>query len=404
VVNTPSNVRAIFHIDKIQAIVGRFASEPFEVSVEFPERNGQLFPVIVVPSGVKTPVAAKSDMMGGINKPLISTGDVYVRSLRSNNTPSTGKAQWRDWSDIIDICFDNREADIGRFLRRHMGSVTPEVVRQLATMVVTEMGSNPTREELLQNYLKESRDRYNKVVRERQAKLPQHGTWEVASLISGEVPEHSVNQNFLNLLNSSNPQYSGWPIWTDTRRFGPQEQPYVQEGNWEAFIDHHIDSWGRGIDFIRLDPKGRFYQYRALEDDFADMKRGPTPLAVLDFGIPIYRTAESIAVGLAFVKAMGCDPDRTTLFFAFRWSGLHGRILSSWAQPGWMGGPLNKEAYQDEHTSYISVPLDSPLSAIGEYVNQVVKPLFEIFNGFVLEKSKVEEITRRCIERRGPFG
>jgi hypothetical protein len=31
-------------------------------------------------------------------------------------------AQPKDWRDIFDRCFENREADIGRFLRRHSGS------------------------------------------------------------------------------------------------------------------------------------------------------------------------------------------------------------------------------------------------------------------------------------------
>lgn len=406
--NVPDDVRAEFHIDKIQKIIGRFASEPFEISIVFPERDGQIYPVLVIPSGVITPVAAKSDMELDTDKQekkkLISTGDIYIRSLRSNNTPSTCPAQWGDWPNIMNICFDNREADIGRFLRRHMSSVTPEIIRELATTVVTELGSKLTKEELLHDYLKDSKERYAKVVKERGYDFPKHGSWEVALIISGDVPTHSVNQDFINLLNSSNPQYSGWPIWADTRRFGPEDQPYVYESTWEAFIDHHVDSWFRGIDFIRLDPRGKFYQYRALEDDFADTKHGPEPLTVLDFGIPIYRTAESIAVGLAFSKAMGCGLSSTTLLFAFRWSGLSGRVLSSWAQRGWMGGPPQKEAYQDELSNFISFPLDIPLSAISEYVYQGVKPLFEIFNGFTLGKSTVEEITRRCIERSGPFG
>ena len=38
--NVPSDVRTLFHIDKIQGLVSKFASEPFEVIVEFPERDG----------------------------------------------------------------------------------------------------------------------------------------------------------------------------------------------------------------------------------------------------------------------------------------------------------------------------------------------------------------------------
>ena len=75
--NVLSDARAVFHIDKIQGLISKFASEPFEVTVEFPERDGQLYPVIVVPPGVKTPVAAKSDLRVG-DKTLISTDCIYV--------------------------------------------------------------------------------------------------------------------------------------------------------------------------------------------------------------------------------------------------------------------------------------------------------------------------------------
>lgn len=395
--NTPNNVLDMFHIDNVQGIVTKFASEAFEVSVEFPERDGQVFPVMIVPSGVKVPVVAKSNLIQqATKKKLISIGDVYFRSLRSNNTPSTTIAKWNDWPDITSICFDNREADIGRFLRRHLGSVTPDLLNQLAVANQPK----PTDEEILQTYLNESKGRYQHIVEERRVELPQHGSWEVALRIKGEISgQHSANQDFLNLLNATNPQYSGWPVWLDSRRMASADRPFVQEGVWESLLFRPL-GWGRGIDFIRLDPRGNFYQYRALEDDFTTQERGPAPLTSLDFGIQIYRCTEAIAVGLAFAKAMGCDSDSSVLSFAFRWSGLRDRTLSRWAQPRWIGGPSRATAYQDEHISYLNLPLDTPLSAIGTYTNQVVKPLFELFDGFVLPDSSVEEITRRCIERK----
>jgi|SRR5208337_2993219 len=119
--NEPGDVRAAFHIDKIQGIVSRCASELFEIAVGFGERDGVEHPVIVVPDGVRVPVAAKADLMNASRKTLIRLGDVYFRTLASNGTVSTAAARPSDWRDIMEICFDNREADIGRFLRRHLG-------------------------------------------------------------------------------------------------------------------------------------------------------------------------------------------------------------------------------------------------------------------------------------------
>ena len=149
---------------------------------------------------------------------------------------------------------------------------------------------------------------------------------------------------------------------------------------------------------MRLDPKGHFYLRRALEDDIHDSPPGLAPFSVLDFGLPILRTAEAIAVGIAFAKAMGCDPEKTLLAFAFRWTKLRGRVLGSGRKRGYISP--GRRAYQDDLTVFINVPLETPLSAIGEFVNQAVQQLFQLFNGFTLNKDVVEDFTRPLLERK----
>ena len=228
--NVPQNVREDFHIDKIQALISKYASEPFEVSVEFPEREGQPYPVIIIPPGVKTPVAAKSDLRSDDRKALISAHDVYIRSLHSNNTPSTTKATWKDWTGILEVCFDNREADIGRFLRRHLSGLTPEIVRELSGALAGGLQPEMTTKDLPRKYLQESEERYSAVVEEREVQLPPHGAWEVGLLLVGDTPPHSANQEFLNLLNSTNPRHTGWPVWLDSSNFHDESaRPYVFE-------------------------------------------------------------------------------------------------------------------------------------------------------------------------------
>ena len=398
--NVPQNVREDFHIDKIQALISKYASEPFEVSVEFPEREGQLYPVIIVPPGVKTPVAAKADLRSDDGRALISMNDVYIRSLRANNTPSTTKATWRDWPDILEKCFDNREADIGRFLRRHLGGLTPEIVRGLSGALAGGLQPEETTEDRLRKYLEESKERYSTVIEERGVQLPPHGAWEVGLLLIGDNPTHSANQDFLNLLNSSNPRHTGWPIWLDSRNFYDEStRPYVFEETWEALIVALTPNL-RHIDFMRLNPEGRFYLRRAFEDDIlTHLPHSPEPMEYFDFVFPVERTAEALAVGIAFAKAMGCDPEETQLAFGFRWTGLQGRKLTSWVEPT-RYLPPEGPAYQDGVITFVEVPLETPLSALGEFVNQAVKPLFEVFDGFALSKDVVEDLTRRVIEKR----
>jgi hypothetical protein len=345
-------------------------------------------------------VAARSDLKAGEAK-LISAGDVYVRSLRANNTPSTAKAGWQDWPALVETCFDNREADIGRFLRRHLGGLTPETLQEFGAAMAKTAQPKETTEELLRRLLQESEDRYNAVVKESKAKLPEHGTWETAIILNGNVPEHAANRDFLNLLDSSNPDYTGWPVWLDSRGFtNPSSHPYVANGVWEALIISLESEWGSDqIDFMRLDPKGRFYLRRALQDDMSRSNKAPKPLIALDFGLVTIRTAEAIAVGLAFGKAMGCDPESTLLNFAFRWKRLKGRQLTSWANPERYISPA-RSAYQDEVPSFVDVPLETPLSALSEYVHKATQPVFEVFDGFALSKEVTEDLTRRLVERR----
>lgn len=130
--NHPADVRAAFHIDTVQAIVCRYAAELFSIDVQFVEVSGRVHPVISVPAGVRTPVAAKADLSGSDGRPLIRDHTVYVRSLRSNNTVSSTEARRGDWDRITRACFDNREADIGGFVRRHLAALNFDAITALA--------------------------------------------------------------------------------------------------------------------------------------------------------------------------------------------------------------------------------------------------------------------------------
>jgi hypothetical protein len=91
ITNEPSNAKQLFHIDDIQGLISRYASEPFEIEIAWGERDGRQYPVIVAPSGVRVPVAAKRDLMDG-TRTAIRVGAVYFRSLASNGTASTTEA------------------------------------------------------------------------------------------------------------------------------------------------------------------------------------------------------------------------------------------------------------------------------------------------------------------------
>jgi len=202
------HVKASYHIDKIQAMVTKHASEPFEIEVRWIERAGQSYPLIVVPAGVKSPVAVRSPIVDAQNNPLLEQDCVYVRSLQSNNTPATTKATWRDWPDLVARCFENREADVGRFVRRHL---TPDVIEQLRETLGASrpVPAPPSLEEQGLQFLDESAVRFQAVASALPQPLPPHGAWEVVAVAGEPVQKYTTNTAFLNLLTANNPKYTG---------------------------------------------------------------------------------------------------------------------------------------------------------------------------------------------------
>jgi Schlafen, AlbA_2 len=397
-INVPSNVREIFHKDKIQGMVTKYASETFEVETHFPKIGKNEFPVIEIGSGLKYPVGTKRDHVVH-GKFYIKQNRVYVRSLSSNNTPSTTEATWKDWEPLCERCFDNREADIGRFMRRHIGGLNPELLKDFAVSIADGLQPAETLEENLKKFMEYGYERFQKRAKEREVDTEKFGTWEVAAIIDGEIPQYSASDDLLRLIVSSNPNFTGWPSWIvlqSARDAG--SEPYVFDKAWESFILSPDLGWDL-LDFWRIEPAGRFYLLEALDDDYSGSPKAPEPFKAFDYRTPIIKVAEAIAVSISFAKAMGCDPEKTKLAYLFRWKKLNGRLLCSWQRPGTYFRRANT-AYDDEAWSEINIPLDTPNSALAQYVELATKPLFEVFNGYNPDPPVIEELTRKIIERR----
>jgi schlafen family protein len=396
--NAPADARASFHIDVVQAIVSRYSAELFPIDVQFYEIGGQVVPVVVVPPGVKTPVAAKADLCDSSGKQLIRDHAVYVRSLQSNNIVSSTEARRGDWDAITRICFDNREADIGGFVRRHLSTINIDSLRLLIPSFAAVAGL-PSLEERVGKELDRGRSRFDNAFRRRNLSLPKAGFRESAILVQGEFPPQSATKSFLQKLLLNAPHHTGWPPWIELQR--ESHSPYVLDRGWEALL-FNIDasrafSWPH-VDFWRIEPSGIFYQLRVLEDDLAG-ERGPEPGTQLDFLLQISRVAEIILMGLSFGRSLGCDETKASLVFGFRWSGLLGRRLTSWVEPiraVWSRDSSN----EDQITTIVTLPLETPVASISPHVERAVKDLFALFGGTEFESSVIEGIVANISGRR----
>jgi hypothetical protein len=404
----PSDVRTAFHADKINGLVNRYASQRFEVHVHFPMRDGQEFPVLEVDAGTEALIAARRPLQNTNGDDLVRQHAVYIRSLSQNNTPSTGEPRWADWGTIHDPLFDNREADIGRFLRRQLDRRQIRELGREADEAVEEGGEPglPPEARAL-TFLQDGHERFQAVKTWRNAQLPRHGAWEVAVVVEGAALDGAPTEEFLNLVSASNPRHTGWPAWIDSRGFANEEgehdpgpRPYTYDGGWEAFVHRRRgDILPEHLDFWRAEPAGRFYLYRALRDDLHEGPSAPEPMTALDFGLVITRTAEAIAVPMAFAREMGSMPEETNLHYAFRWSGLRDREISAWAYPERFVSP-GYVCHQHEVNSQVAVPLETPTSALGRFIRDATTPLFTAFSGWMPDPGVTEDLTDRFLNRK----
>ncbi len=402
--NAPPDVRGAFHQDTIQALISRYAYEPFEVQVAFAERDGRTYPVIAIPQGVRVPAVVKSALTDAGGGKLLAVGEVYFRTLHANGTPSSAATRPQDWRDILDICFDNREADIGRFLRRQLGG--QDLLRVLTDMGREGSSSSNAPADGLRERCKAALgvgdESFARAVKERKL-TPQERpmldglTWSIALALDPPKADVIPDKEFFATFAASNPKYTGWPVWLDARTLSDERsRPVVKGGAWEALIVALSDQTANRLEFFRLDPKGEFYLRRLLQDDAVPKQLEPGTR--FDPVLVIYRVTEAIAVGIAAARALGW-PETARLGFLFRWQKLKGRRLDSWANPiiyvpG--GGP----AHEDEITTFIEVPLTTALSALAPLVEAATRDLFAAFDGTRLSGDTYEEHSRRLIERR----
>ena len=254
--NAPADARTVFTQDKIQGIVGTYASLNFEIEVAFVEHDAVHYPLICVPAGVETPIAAKAELKDASGKSLIISHAVYMRSLHSNNTVSTTMARYKDYERLTKICFDNREADIGAFVRRHLSGMNLESLGA----VIRGFRPEPTPIEQAKAYLNAGKGRFLTEMQKRKSTVPDYGLSESAVVINGDVPPHLPDESVLSRLQVAKSDHTGWSPWIDLRGAPDKAwHPYVANQGWEALVsipeDHSI---GRSPRFLANRAGGSF--------------------------------------------------------------------------------------------------------------------------------------------------
>ncbi|MFM0058708.1 ATP-binding protein [Paraburkholderia phytofirmans] len=390
----PGNLREAFGQDAIQSSVSRYASEPFEVQVQYVERDGQHFPVICVPGGVRTPVATKSEIKDG-STTFLPMHVVYVRTLNANNTVSTASAKYQDWNRVCSHCFDNREADIGQFVRRHLNSTALNSLMaalQLPDSARPSVPSDQSRE-----WIEKGRAAFEARLRRDGLKLEQFGSLDVGGVIIGEVAPLVANQSMLNLIRTANRRFTGFPFYTTLESADEkQRRPNVIADAWER---SYVTMDARNglldtVDFWRVEPAGRLYTLRSYDEDVNEQTASQH---VLSITTPIWRAGDALAETLAIARAMAVDPSSAQLVITFRWTNLTGRRLSN-AFTNRMFS-MRATSTDDVVSSSIEVPLDLPDSAMADRIGEILAPLYRAFEGTEMPQFVVQEEIQKMLSR-----
>jgi hypothetical protein len=407
--NLSGDLAETYHLDAIQDLVSRYASVSFEIAVEHVDTAAGVHPVIVVPSGVRVPVVVKRDLApppGAKNpgKNLLSTGDLYIRTLEANGVPSSSIIGPNDYADLLEICFENREADIGRFLRRHLGR--GELGGPLSFLFQPQLGLTEILrarcDALMKRGDEEAKRAFATAALERPSAaspdwLPEKPlTLSIAVCLDPPKDGETPSSDFLREIYKANPTYTGRPMWGDTRWKSEHARPKVIGDAWTT-VEADFDPGFPHREFYLMSPTGQFYLRRLMQDD---LRVGMVdPGTRLDETLMLYRVTEVFAVTLAMAKAAGWTSEGTAGFM-FCWSGLAGRSLGQWAIRALWDTGGSGTAHSDDASSFVDVPLDTSPTALEPYVSRAVRPLFAMFDGYVVKPADVETAVRRVIERK----
>ncbi len=389
-----SDVRTAFQHDVVQEIVTKYASDAFEITVHFVDFNGMERVVIEVPAGIRTPIICRSNLPRQATAEheagtLVQESAVYVRTLKSNGRPSTSIAKLSDWPRIMETCFNNREADIGAFMRRQLSGLDIESTASVLFEIL-KVAKGPDAQELAEEFLEIGFSKYLGQVKARAKPLPKIGTREVSAAISGKFEQPTLDDEFMQQFGHFQ-RMSGWA-------------PFVAFLNMSARIDDvRYDPSGMDVltyddgvfhilDFSRIESSGKFYYLEPLPGDFSQKPQ----LQYLEFVYETARIAEVIAVVLLFAKAFCGEESDNHVTFALRWKGLAGRRLGSQERFFWSHGL----ATQNDFVTHATIPVSIAISAIGLHVESIVKQLFRLFGGQVFDSRVIQQIVEDRLNRR----
>ncbi len=215
-----------------------------------------------------------------------------------------------------------------------------------------------------------------------------YGTITVAYWVMGEAAPLSL-KHLLRVLKEVEGSETGWPPWWcpthDPIRPRPQHDSvecWMMENKYPNDPGH--------IDFWRASPARKLFLLRGFDEDGgADFEPG----TVFDLTLPMWHVGECLLHAQRFGEALG-HIEREVIF-KVAWTGLAGRQLKAWASKGRRDSGRRRTAHQDSVSSQIIVPAGTISPGLVEYVNDLTRPLYNLFDFYEPPKQiYIEELKK----------
>jgi hypothetical protein len=365
--NRPSDLNQ-FDQDKLNGLVSRYAEPTIHCElhhVPHPQ-TGAVFPVIVVPPG-RVPIRAKRDSP---KRKHVRKDSYYVRRPGpKSETPQTGQ----EWADFIRRCTLN---DRDRLLE--------EIQRLLQGRALAPAVPEPTWEEQLEEWVRDSLERWRRLVEEAgEEDRYRHGFITYSYILEGNF-ERPTPQRLLEILEAIKGRETGWPMWS-VFRGRDDMSPRPADGTIEAIFLGTVFKDPSHSDYWRAAPDGRMFLLRGYEED--GQANQWEPGTAFEFTLPIWRFGEALLHAERLARALG-DPE-ATIHFRAGWTGLKGRALRSlWSRRLLSYHPV---AQQDSVVSHVSAVAEEVTARLPEILEQLLAPLYAVFDFFDLPLNVVEE-------------
>lgn len=367
--------------DIVAGIAAAYTEPAIQVGVYQVDGGSGVFPSFRFPGATERQSRPRKAIL---TQKTLLVGRVYIRRPKLESAEPGTAAEWRE---LIDRCVRATRDDLLDAIRgildgRESQSPPPP----------------PTEEALLAAWADDGLERWTAraPITPTMVKLFPPGFYRVAYKLVGPM-EPIEAPELLEAINSATTRHTGWsPFWVPTRE---GIKPYVKDGAVECFLGSEaprrmVDDPAHA-DFWRVSPTGEAVLIRGYdEDSYPDRMK---PGTVFDVTLPVWRIGDCLLQAVKFAAAIG-RPDAEIVFSA-KWSGLAGRSLTHVE-----GRRLIDEGYvaqQNTLDRVITVRADQVADSLPEILFEFLKPLYALFDFFLLPKSLVDEEAQRL--RQGRF-